>query len=284
MLTGEFSAAETDAGAVMAGFRFRFAIVMAVVAAAVPADASVALQFTVYEPDCVKLGVPVRVMLGFNTGPAELGPARNAALFVCDSVTVSASGSVADPVTETAVFSVPLTVAGAVITGTRFRFAIVTAVVAVEVRAGVPLSTALQFTEYEPDWLKLGVPVSVMLGFNAGPAEAGPVRNAALFVCDRVTWFASGSVAEPVMLTAVFSVPLTVAGRVMTGAWLPVPIVRAVAAAAVPPAPSFALQLTVKLPVAAGVPVSVMLGFRTGPALLEAVKNGALFVCDRVTF
>jgi hypothetical protein len=259
---------------------------MAVVAAAVPADASVALQFTVYEPDCVKLGVPVRVMLGFNTGPAELGPARNAALFVCDSVTVSASGSVADPVTETAVFSVPLTVAGAVITGTRFRFAIVTAVVAVEVRAGVPLSTALQFTEYEPDWLKLGVPVSVMLGFNAGPAEAGPVRNAALFVCDRVTWFASGSVAEPVMLTAVFSVPLTVAGRVITGAWLPAVIVTAVLAVAVPAGTftSVALQLIVKLPAAAGVPVSVMLGFRDGPALLEAVKNGALFVCDRVTF
>jgi hypothetical protein len=87
------------------------------------------------------------VMLGFNTGPAEAGPARNAALFVCDSVTVSASGSVAEPVTETAVFSVPLTEAGAVITGTRFRFAIVIAVVAVDVCAGVPLSTALQLTE-----------------------------------------------------------------------------------------------------------------------------------------
>src|SRR5690349_19806359 len=146
MLTGEFSAPETVAGAVITGFRLTFAIVMAVVAAAVPADASTALQLTVYEPDWLKFGVPVSVMLGFNTGPAEAGPARNAAVFVCDSVTVSASGSVAEPVTDTAEFSAPVPVAGAVMTGFRFRFAIVTAVVAVEVSAGVPLSTALQLT------------------------------------------------------------------------------------------------------------------------------------------
>src|SRR5512146_2216637 len=125
-------------------------------------------------------------MLGFNDGPLEAAPVRNAALLVCESVTFSASGSVAEPVIETAVFSVPLTEAGAVMTGTRFRFAIVRAVVV----AAVPPapSFALQFTVYEPDWLKLGVPVSVMLGFNAGPAEAAPVRNAALFVCESVTF------------------------------------------------------------------------------------------------
>ena len=72
-------------------------------------------------------------------------------------------------------------------TGTRFRFAIVRAVVAVPVRTGVPLSTALQLTVYEPAWLKFGVPVSVMLGASTGPAEAGPARNAAVFVCDNVT-------------------------------------------------------------------------------------------------
>ena len=117
----------------MTGFRLTFAIVMAVVAAAVPAEASVALQLTVYEPAWLKFGVPLSVMLGFNEGPAEAGPARNAALFVCDSVTFSASGSVAEPVIDTATFSVPLTVAGAVMTGFRFVFAIVMAVVAVEV-------------------------------------------------------------------------------------------------------------------------------------------------------
>ena len=71
----------------------------------------------------------------------------------------------------------------------------------------------------------------------------------------------------------------------MTGAWLPTVIVRAVLAAAVPPAPSFALQLIVKLPACArvGVPVSVMLGASDGPLELEAVKNGVLFVCDKVT-
>jgi hypothetical protein len=245
---------------------------MAVVAAAVPADASTALQLTVYEPAWLKFGVPDRVMLGANTGPAEAGPARNAALFVCDSVTVSASGSDAEPVIEINAFSAPLAVAGATITGFRFRFAIVTAVVAVEVSAGVPLSTALQLTAYEPAWLKFGVPDSVMLGFKEGPAEAGPVKNAALFVCDKVTWFASGSVAEPVMLTKLFSVPLTVAGRVITGAWLPVPIVNAVLAVAEPAGTftSTADQLIVKLPVAAGVPVSVMLGASDGPLELEA--------------
>src|SRR5512135_1672218 len=147
MLTGEFSTPLTDAGAVMTGFRFRFAMVMAVVADAVRADASTALQLTVYEPAWLKFGVPVSVMLGFNTGPAEAGPARNAALFVCDSVTVSASGSEAEPVTETAVFSVPLTEAGAVMTGTRFRFAIVRAVLAVAVPAvGAFVSIAVQLT------------------------------------------------------------------------------------------------------------------------------------------
>jgi hypothetical protein len=243
---------------------------------------------TVYEPDWLKFGVPVSVMLGFRAGPAEEGPARNAALFVCASVTVSASGSVAEAVIETAEFSVPLAVAGAVMTGTRFRFAIVRAVEAVDVPAvGVLLSTAVQLTVYEPAWLKFGVPVRVMLGFNAGPAEAGPVRNGALFVCDSVTCWPSGSVAEAVMLTAVFSVPLTVAGRVIAGAWLPAPIVTAVLAVAEPAVGVFtstADQLIVKLPAAAGVPVSVMLGFKDGPLELEAVKNGALFVCDRVTF
>src|SRR5512147_1841295 len=109
-------------------------------------------------------------MLGFNAGPAEAAPVRNAALFVCDSVTFSASGSVAEPVIETAVFSEPLTVAGAVMTGTRFRFAIVRAVVA----AAVPPapSFALQLTVYEPDWAKIRVTVSVMLAFNAAPAES----------------------------------------------------------------------------------------------------------------
>ena len=126
-----------------------------------------------------------------------------------------------------------------------------------------------------------------MLGASTGPAEAGPVKNAAVFVCDNVTFSASGSDAEPVIETAVFSVPLTDAGAVITGAWLPPPIVTAVLAVAVPAGAlvSTAVQLTVKSPVCVevGVPVSVMLGARTGPFELEAVKNGALFVCDNVT-
>src|SRR5512135_1891624 len=117
----------------MTGTRFRFAIVRAVVAVAVPAVGafvSTAVQLTVYEPAWLKFGVPVSVMLGASTGPTEAEPVRNAALFVCDSVTVWPSGSDAEPVIETAVFSVPLAVGGAVMVGTRFRFATVRAVVA----------------------------------------------------------------------------------------------------------------------------------------------------------
>jgi hypothetical protein len=170
----------------------------------------------------------------------------------------------------------------------RSTFVIVKAVVAEALPAvGAKLSTALQLTVYEPAWLKFGVPESVMLGAAEGPAEAGPARNAAWFVCDSVTsWPASGSEAEPVIETRTFSVPETVAGAAMTGFEFVSVIVRAVVAAAVPAGTltSVADQLIVKLPVAAGVPVSVMLGFKEGPAELEAVKNGALLVCDRVTF
>ena len=69
----------------MTGTRFVFAMVIAVATGvAVPAGtfASTAVQFTVYDPACVKFGVPVNVMLGFNDGPAELEAVRNGALFV----------------------------------------------------------------------------------------------------------------------------------------------------------------------------------------------------------
>src|SRR5512143_249526 len=95
-------------------------MVSTVVAAAVPPAPSLALQLIEYEPDCAKLGVPVSVRLGFDDGPADAGPARNAALFVCESVTAWASGSEAEPVIETAAFSAPLTVAGAAMVGFRF--------------------------------------------------------------------------------------------------------------------------------------------------------------------
>src|SRR5512143_1428760 len=100
-----------------------------------------------------------------------------------------------------------------------------------------------------------------MLGLSEGPAELEAVKNGALFVCDSVTLFPSGSDDEPVTDTGEFSVPFTFAGAVMFGARLPVVIVRAVAAAAVPPAPSFADQLIVYPTHCASVlvPVNVML-------------------------
>ena len=83
-------------------------------------------------------------MLGVADGPFELEAVKNGALFVCDSVTFCASGSVAEPVTDTDTSVAPLAVAGAVITGFRFVFAIVIAVVADAVP--VVTSTALQLT------------------------------------------------------------------------------------------------------------------------------------------
>ncbi len=95
-----------------------------------------------------------------------------------------------------------------------------------------------------------------------------------------MTFWPSGSDAEPVTDTGEFSVPLAVVGAVIVGFWFELAIESAVVAAAVPPAPSFADQLIVYEPdcVKLGVPVNVMLGLSEGPAELEAVKNGALFV------
>ena len=85
-------------------------------------------------------------MLGFNAGPAEATPVKNAAVWVWLSVTFCASGSDAEPVTETAAPAKPLTVAGATITGFWFTSAIVIAVDAVDVPAGTFASVADQLT------------------------------------------------------------------------------------------------------------------------------------------
>jgi hypothetical protein len=195
----------------------------------------------------VELGVPVSVMLGLSEGPAELEAVKNGALFVCESVTLSPSGSVAEPVTDTGEPSVPLTVAGAEITGFRFRFAMETEVVAVAVPPAAP-SFADQLIVYEPDWVEVGVPVSVMLGLGAGPAELEDEKKGALFVWERVTFWPSGSEAEPVAETDEPSVPLTVAGAVINGFWFvsaTLSVVVALVEPAVGVASSTALQLIV---------------------------------------
>ena len=85
--------------------------------------------------------------------------------------------------TETAAFSEPLTLAGAVMTGIVFVRPIDTMVeTGVALPTGELLSTAVQLIVYEPACVEFGVPESVMLGFNAGPAELEAVRNGAPFV------------------------------------------------------------------------------------------------------
>jgi len=160
----------------MTGTRFVFAIVMTVdtgVAEAGVEKLSTAVQFTVYDPACVKFGVPESVMLGFASGPAELEAVRNGALFVCDNVTNwPASGSDAEPVTLNAAFSEPLAVAGAEMTGTWLPVVTVSVVVTgVALPTGELLSTAVQLIVNVPACARVGVAVSVMLGFNDGPAE-----------------------------------------------------------------------------------------------------------------
>ena len=80
-------------------------------------------------------------------------------------------------------FSVPLAVAGALITGFWFAFAMV---MTVDSGAALPTgefaSTAVQFTVYVPACEKFGVPVSVMLGASDGPFELEAVRNPVAFV------------------------------------------------------------------------------------------------------
>jgi hypothetical protein len=81
-----------------------------------------------------------------------------------------------------------------------------------------------------------------------GPAELDAVKYGALFVCESVTFWPSGSEAEPVTDTGLPVAPLAVAGAVMIGFWFRSAIETAVVAAAVPPAPSFADQLIVYEP------------------------------------
>ena len=197
----------------------------------------------------MKLGVPVSVMLGFANGPALLEAVKNGALFVCEIVTSwPASASDAEPVTETDAFSLPLAVAAAVMTGFVLVRPIVSAVVADAVPAGTFTSEADQLTVKLPVWAPLGVPLSVMLGARAGPALLEAVKNGALFVCDNVTFCASGSEAEPVTETSEPVEPLAVAGAVITGTRLTFVIVTVVATGVAVPAGTFAstaVQFTV---------------------------------------
>ena len=87
--------------------------------------------------------------------------------------------------TLNALFSVPLAVAGAVMTGFAFwgtSAIVMTVESGVALPGGELLSVAVQFTVYDPAALKSGVPVSVRLGFSAGPAELEAARNGAPFV------------------------------------------------------------------------------------------------------
>ena len=85
-----------------------------------------------------------------------------------------ASGSTAETVKDRSEPSFTETLAGAVTTGARSVFAIVMTVVAVRIQA-FP-SFAVQVTVVEPELVKVGVPLTVMLGFRAVIGEVVLVR------------------------------------------------------------------------------------------------------------
>src|SRR6185503_5322858 len=120
-----------------------------------------------------------------------------------NAVMVWTSGSTAEVVNERSDPSFTEAEAGAVTTGGRSTFVIETIDVCVRVQE-FP-SSADHVIVVEPDCVKLGVPVSVMLGFSEGPAVAGPVKKAdAAGALTRVwlsvTCSASGSEAVPVIV------------------------------------------------------------------------------------
>ena len=84
------------------------------------------------------------------------------------------SGSIAETVKLRLAPSLTETDAGAVTTGPRSVFVIVTTVVAVLTQAWP--SSADQVIVVAPELVKVGVPLNVMLGFRDGPSVVGPVR------------------------------------------------------------------------------------------------------------
>ncbi|HEU4724000.1 MAG TPA: hypothetical protein VFU59_01755 [Candidatus Eisenbacteria bacterium] len=165
----------------------------------------------------MKLGTPDRAMLGFSEGPAEEGPERKGALFVCVSVTPFASASSADALIVIALFSAPEAVAGAVITGGLEHPPMLIEVVAAAVAAGTCESAADQLMTQLPHCPGPGVPLNVMLGLIEGPLELEDVKKGALLDWESVTASASGSLADPVTEMETPVTALTVAGAVMTG-------------------------------------------------------------------
>jgi hypothetical protein len=123
-----FSAPEAVAGAVTTGARSTLFTV--IVVAAEPDRAFVAVNVTVYVPDCVNVGVHEKVPLVLPPPAVKVLPVVAGEEAAVNEVIASASGSAAVTVKVISVFSFPEAVAGAVTTGARSEFVTVTVVAA----------------------------------------------------------------------------------------------------------------------------------------------------------
>jgi hypothetical protein len=126
------------AGAVTTGARSIWFTVIAVEAE--PERAFDAVNVTVYVPPCVKLGVHEKVPLVLPAPAVKVLPVVAGEEAAVNELIGSPSGSFADTVKVIRVFSLPVTVAGAVTTGLRSCWVTVTEVAAEPDRAFVAVT------------------------------------------------------------------------------------------------------------------------------------------------
>jgi hypothetical protein len=205
---------------------------------AVPLNAFVAVNVTVYVPDCEKFGVQLNVpevfpVPGVNVAPVG-SPEAASVVIACPS------GSDADTVNVSSAFSFTVWVGGAVTVGARSTLFTVITVWA------DPLSVfvAVNVTVYVPDCEKFGVQLNVPDVFPVTGVNDAPVGSPD--AASVVIAGPSASDADTVNVSSAFSFTVCVDGAVTTGA-APAPIVITVLA--VPDSALLAVNVTVNVPV-----------------------------------
>jgi hypothetical protein len=139
--------------------------------------------------------VPVRVRLGFSDGPLLLDAVRNGALFVCDRVTFSASGSVAEPETLNDAPSEPFAAVGAVMIG--FRLVLLTMIEKLCCTL-CPFAVAPIVAGCVPAWVKFGEASTVVATLPVPDVGDWREANDGSRMADRATKSPSASEAETV--------------------------------------------------------------------------------------
>ena len=160
------------AGAVTTGARSTLFTVIAVDAE--PDKAFVAVNVAAKLPDCVNVGVQLKVPLVLPAPAANVAPAVTAEPEAVSEVMASPSASAAVTVTVRSEFSLTEAVAGAVTTGARSTLFTVIAVDAEPERAFVAVNVAAKL----PDCVNVGVQDNVPLVLPAPAANVAPAVTA----------------------------------------------------------------------------------------------------------